>query len=45
MVQILYTHVCKWKKLNLLRLFSEWGRGDKENDGGDEFSYDIPDIL
>jgi hypothetical protein len=23
----------------------EWGRGIKENDGGDEFKYDIFDIL
>jgi hypothetical protein len=24
-----------------LKLFQEWGEGKKENDGGDEFNYDI----
>jgi hypothetical protein len=34
MVQILCAHVCKWKKLYQLKLFQEWGRRKKENDGG-----------
>jgi hypothetical protein len=29
MVEILCTHVCKWKKRDLLKLFQEWGKGDK----------------
>jgi hypothetical protein len=28
-------------KWDLLKLFQEWGRGEKENDGGCEFNYDI----
>jgi hypothetical protein len=36
----------KMKKLDLLKLFQEWGGGRiKENDGGGEFKYDIFDIL
>jgi hypothetical protein len=33
------------EKWDLLKLFQEWGRGIKENDGGDEFNYDIFDTL
>jgi hypothetical protein len=29
------------KKLDLLKLFQEWGGGVKENDGGGEFNSDI----
>jgi hypothetical protein len=30
------------EKSDLLKLFQEWGKeGIKENDGGDEFNYDI----
>jgi hypothetical protein len=29
MMEILCTHVCKWKKWDLLKLFQEWERGDK----------------
>jgi hypothetical protein len=37
MVQILCTHVCKWKNYS-----RNWGhRGIKENDGEIEFNYDI----
>jgi hypothetical protein len=35
----------KMEKYNLLKLFQEWGRGIKENDGGGEFNYDILDEL
>jgi hypothetical protein len=35
MVQILYTHICKCKKLYQLKLFQEWERGIKENNGGE----------
>jgi hypothetical protein len=31
------------ENLDLLKLFQEWGRGIKENDGGGEFKYDIFD--
>jgi hypothetical protein len=34
------------EKSHLLKLSQKWGeRGMKENDGGDEFKYDIFDIL
>jgi hypothetical protein len=40
-VQILSVHTCMEKR-NLLKLFHEWGEGRiKENDGGDEFKYDV----
>jgi hypothetical protein len=47
-VQILCTHVCKWKNdAYLLKLFQELGgqRKMKENGGGGEFKYDIFGIL
>jgi hypothetical protein len=28
-----------------LKLFQVWGKGEKENDGGGEFNYDIFDIA
>jgi hypothetical protein len=28
-----------------LKLFLKWGGGIKENGGGDEFKYDIFDVL
>jgi hypothetical protein len=43
-VQILCTHVCKWKNDTCLN-YSRNGGEIKENDGGDEFKYDIFDIL
>jgi hypothetical protein len=43
-MQILSTHVWKWKKRDLLKLFQEWGKGKKENEGGGEFKYDKFDI-
>jgi hypothetical protein len=43
-VQILCTHVCKWK--NAAETIPGMGvRGMKENGGGSEFKYDIFDIL
>jgi hypothetical protein len=40
MVQMLYAHICKWKT-------ETWNGGGaiKENDRGDEFKYEIFDIL
>jgi hypothetical protein len=38
MVEILSMHVYIQKKLDLLKLFQEWGRGIKENDGQGEFN-------
>jgi hypothetical protein len=29
------------EKWDLLKLFQEWGRVDKENNGGGVFNYDI----
>jgi hypothetical protein len=31
----------KMEKWDLTKLFQEWRRGIKENDGGSEFNYDI----
>jgi hypothetical protein len=43
MVQILCTHVCKWKNETCCSCSR---KGEiKENDGGGEFNYDIFDIL
>jgi hypothetical protein len=34
------------KKLNMLKLFQEWGEGGiKKYDGRGEFKYDIFDVL
>jgi hypothetical protein len=33
------------RKMRLLKLFQEWGRGIKENGKGGEFKCDIFDIL
>jgi hypothetical protein len=33
------------EKWYLLKLFQEWGEEIKKNDGGDEFKYDIFDLL
>jgi hypothetical protein len=43
MVQILCTHVCKWKN-EICGNYSRNG-GVKENDGGGKFKYDIFDTL
>jgi hypothetical protein len=45
MVQILYTHVCKWKNETCWNYSRNGGGGIKENDGRGELSYDIFDIL
>jgi hypothetical protein len=39
-MKMLCTHVCKWKN-ETLKLFQEWEKGVKENEGGSEFNYDI----
>jgi hypothetical protein len=45
MVQILYTHVCKWK-MRPVKLFQKWEMGViKENGGGGEFKCDVFNIL
>jgi hypothetical protein len=41
MVEILFTHVCKWKNETCRNYRRSGGRGIKENDGGGEFNYDI----
>jgi hypothetical protein len=41
-VQILCKHEYKEKKV---KTFSNLGKGIKKNGGGDEFNYDIFDIL
>jgi hypothetical protein len=45
MVQILCTHVCKWKKRLVETIPGVVGVGIKENGGGGELKYDIFDIL
>jgi hypothetical protein len=44
MVQILCTHVCKWK-MYACGNYSRNGKRIKENEGGDELNYAIFDIL
>jgi hypothetical protein len=44
-VQILCTHVCKWKLIPIETIPGMEERGIKEKDGRDEFNYDILDIL
>jgi hypothetical protein len=44
-VQILCTHVCKWKIDTCGRYSRSGGGGIKENDGVSEFNYDIFNIL
>jgi hypothetical protein len=44
MVQILCTHVCKWKSESVETLLG-MGGGDKGEWSGGEFNYDIFDIL
>jgi hypothetical protein len=37
-----YVRICKWKnERDLLKLFQEWGKGDKEECWRGEFKYDI----
>jgi hypothetical protein len=43
-VQILCTCVCKWKTDTCGNCFKNGGEVVKENEGGDEFEYDIFDI-
>jgi hypothetical protein len=45
MVQILCIHVCKWKNDICSNCSRKRRRGINENDGGDEFTYDIFDIF
>jgi hypothetical protein len=40
-VQILCTHVCKWKMRPVETIPGMGGEGIKKNDGGGEFNYDI----
>jgi hypothetical protein len=44
-IQILCTHVCKWKIEGCWDYSRNVGRGIMENDGRGEFKYDILDIL
>jgi hypothetical protein len=44
-VQKICTHACKCKKLYLLKLLHEWGRGIKGTPGRGEFKYDIFNTL
>jgi hypothetical protein len=41
MVEILCTHVCKWKNETCSSYSRNGGEGIKENDGGGEFKYGI----
>jgi hypothetical protein len=41
MLEILCTHVCKWKNDLCWTSLGTGGRGIKENDGRGEFKYDI----
>jgi hypothetical protein len=45
MVQILCTHVCRWKNETCQNYSRNGGAEIKECDGGGEFKYDIFDIL
>jgi hypothetical protein len=45
MMQIMCTHVCKWKNEICWNCSRNGGRGLKENGGGGEFNYDMFDIL
>jgi hypothetical protein len=45
MVQIMHTHVCKYKNDTCETVPGIRGRGMKENTGGGEFKYDIFDTL
>jgi hypothetical protein len=40
MVQIVYTHVCKWKMIPVETVPKMGGRRVKESSGGGEFKYD-----
>jgi hypothetical protein len=44
-VQILCTHVLKWKNSICCNYSRNGGGGLRENGGGGEFNYDIFDIL
>jgi hypothetical protein len=44
MVEILYTYEWKWTS-DIETSLRMGGRGIKENDGGDEFNYDILQAL
>jgi hypothetical protein len=41
MVEILYTHVCKWKMRPIETIPGVGGGMIKKNDGRGEFNYDI----
>jgi hypothetical protein len=41
MVEILHTHVGKWRNDACSNYSRNGGKGVKENNGGDEFNYDI----
>jgi hypothetical protein len=43
-MQILYTHVCKWKIVSAETILGR-GLGRMQNGVGDEFKYDIFDIV
>jgi hypothetical protein len=45
MVEILCTHVCKWKNETYWNCSGMGGGGLKENDGEGKFNYDVFDIL
>jgi hypothetical protein len=46
MVQILCTHVCKWKNfISVETILGMGGEGIKDNGGCSKFKYDIFDIL
>jgi hypothetical protein len=40
-VEILYTHVCKWKNETCCNYLGMGGGGIKQNDRGGKFKYDI----
>jgi hypothetical protein len=44
-VQLLYTHVCKWKMIPVETIPGNEVGGIKENVGRDEFKYDIFDVY
>jgi hypothetical protein len=42
MVEIICTHVCKWKNETYFKLFQEWEGGQiREKNRKDAFNYDI----
>jgi hypothetical protein len=41
MLEMLCTHVCKWKNETVETISGMGVKGINENDGGSEFNYDI----